>query len=155
MFYDNLKAVCDAQGLKVTPIVAECGGAKGSISNWKKGATPNSDIVVKLAVRLNVSTDTLLFGKERVSAINLQNSHIGTVGAVGQNINGTFNLGNDNVSYEYNSITEPNSIEEDNSTENDEMSEELLRIFKALPLKERTKIMTKVYEIEDECSKKK
>ncbi len=33
MFYDNLKAICDEKGLKVTPIVAECGGAKGSISN--------------------------------------------------------------------------------------------------------------------------
>ena len=62
MFYDNLKAACEKNGLKITPIVAECGGAKGSISNWKKGAIPNSDIVMKLSVRLNVSTDYLLFG---------------------------------------------------------------------------------------------
>lgn len=64
MFYDYLKAVCDSKGVKITPLVAECGGAKGSISNWKKGASPNSDIVAKLAVRLNVSTDTLIFGTE-------------------------------------------------------------------------------------------
>lgn len=64
MFYDNLKAVCDEKGVKITPIVIECGGAKGSISNWKKGASPNSDIVAKLAVRLNVSADLLIFGKE-------------------------------------------------------------------------------------------
>ncbi len=70
MFYDNLKYVCDEQGLKITPIVAECGGAKGSISNWKNGASPNSDIVAKLAVRLNVSTDTLIFGKERCSSLS-------------------------------------------------------------------------------------
>lgn len=63
MFYDNLKQVCDEKGVKITPIVAECGGAKGSISNWKNGASPNSDIVAKLSVRLNVSTDTLIFGK--------------------------------------------------------------------------------------------
>ena len=63
MFYDNLKQVCDEKGVKMTPIVAECGGAKGSISNWKNGALPNSDIVAKLSVRLNVSTDTLIFGK--------------------------------------------------------------------------------------------
>lgn len=62
MFYDNLKAVCDRKGIKITPLVAECGGAKGSISNWRKGAVPNSDIVLKLAVRLNVSTDYLLTG---------------------------------------------------------------------------------------------
>lgn len=64
MFYDYLKSICDSKGIKITPLVAECGGAKGSISNWKKGASPNSDIVAKLAVRLNVSTDTLIFGKE-------------------------------------------------------------------------------------------
>lgn len=65
MFYDNLKLICDEKGLKITPIVAECGGAKGSISNWKNGASPNSDIVAKLSVRLNVSTDQLIFGKEK------------------------------------------------------------------------------------------
>ncbi len=68
MFYDNLKAICDKKGVKITPIVNECGGAKGSISNWKKGAIPNSDIVAKLAVRLNVSTDALIFGKEASSS---------------------------------------------------------------------------------------
>ena len=67
MFYDNLKLECDKQNLKITKIVAECGGAKGSISNWKKGASPNSDIVAKLAVRLNVSTDYLLFGTDNIS----------------------------------------------------------------------------------------
>jgi len=64
MFYDNLKKECERQGLKITPIVLECGGNKGSLSGWKKGASPNSDIVMKLSVRLNVPTDYLLFGKE-------------------------------------------------------------------------------------------
>lgn len=69
MFYDNLKYICNEKGMKITPIVAECGGAKGSISNWKNGASPNSDIVAKLAVRLNVSTDTLIFGKEKLPSL--------------------------------------------------------------------------------------
>ncbi|MGN1090722.1 MAG: S24 family peptidase [Huintestinicola sp.] len=71
MFYDNLKLICDKKGLKITPIVAECGGAKGSISNWKKGAMPNSDIVAKLAVRLNVSTDSLIFGDICITPLKL------------------------------------------------------------------------------------
>lgn len=33
----------------------------------EKGATPNSDIVMRLSVRLNVPTDVLLFGKEKSS----------------------------------------------------------------------------------------
>ncbi len=60
MFYDNLKLICEKRGVKLTPLVKECGGAKGSLSNWKKGASPNSDIVVRLAERLNVSIDLLL-----------------------------------------------------------------------------------------------
>ena len=63
MFYDN-KSICDSQGLKITKVVTECGGALGSIDKWKKGASPNSGIVAKLSIRLNVSTDLLIFGKE-------------------------------------------------------------------------------------------
>lgn len=65
MFYDNLKAICDNKGLKITPIVAECGGAKGSITNWRNGAIPNSDIVIRLAKRLGVTTDYLLLGSDK------------------------------------------------------------------------------------------
>ena len=68
MFYDNLKFICEQKGLKITPIVLECGGTKGVIGGWKKGAAPNSDIVMKLAVRLDVPTDLLLFGKEICSS---------------------------------------------------------------------------------------
>lgn len=60
MFFDNLKAICDEKNLKVTPLVLECGGTKGILGGWKKGASPNSDIVVKLADRLNVSIEMLL-----------------------------------------------------------------------------------------------
>ncbi len=67
MFYDNLKAICDDKDIKITPLVLECGGTKGVIGGWKKGATPNSDIVMRLSVRLNVPTDVLLFGKEKRS----------------------------------------------------------------------------------------
>ena len=59
MFYDNLKAICNKKNIKITPLVLECGGTKGVI--------PNSDIVMRLSVRLNVPTDVLLFGKEKSS----------------------------------------------------------------------------------------
>ena len=69
MFYDNLKAVCQSKNLKITPTIIECGGAQGSVSNWKKGASPNSDIVARLAEYLNVSTDLLIFGHESSSSV--------------------------------------------------------------------------------------
>ena len=102
MFYDNLKAICDERGIKITPLVAECGGAKGSISNWKKGAMPNSEIVMKLSVRLNVPTDRLLFGSEtkNASISNISNS---TIGAVGNHSTGTINMQNPNTCLLYTS----------------------------------------------------
>ncbi|MDE5620768.1 MAG: helix-turn-helix domain-containing protein [Ruminococcus sp.] len=129
MFYDNLKAICDEQGVKITPIVDECGGAKGSISNWKKGASPNSDIVAKLAVRLNVSTDLLIFGKEH--QVNMNNS---------------FN--NNNIAYGNNSKVQVNG----DDTEN-EICMELFKIIRSLPLKERSKLITMIYDFEEQYKK--
>lgn len=62
VFYDNLALICRERGVKIATIVKECGGAVGSIDGWKKGAVPRSDIVAKLSLRLDVSTDFLLFG---------------------------------------------------------------------------------------------
>ena len=64
MFYDNLKAICTEKGLKITPVVLECGGTRGMLGGWKNGAAHNSDIIMKLSERLNVPTDVLLFGKD-------------------------------------------------------------------------------------------
>lgn len=62
MFYDNLLAVCEERGIYPTQALKSCGCATGSLGSWKKGAWPNSEIVVKLATHLNVSTDRLLLG---------------------------------------------------------------------------------------------
>lgn len=63
MFYDNLASACAQKNTKIATVVKECGGAIGSIDGWKKGAIPRSDIVVKIALRLNVTTDYLLLGR--------------------------------------------------------------------------------------------
>lgn len=67
MFYDNLVAVCKEKGLSVTPVIEECGGKRGSIAGWKKGSWPSSQLVAALSVRLNVTSDRLLFGHDAPS----------------------------------------------------------------------------------------
>ncbi len=64
IFYNHLKSICEEKGLKITPTVLNCGGTKGMIGGWQKGGCPNSDIIVKLAEYLNVSTDYLITGKD-------------------------------------------------------------------------------------------
>jgi hypothetical protein len=64
-FYERLKLVCDEKNKKITTVVVDCGGNKGSIASWKKGTVPNYTIIEKLAVELDVSVDFLV-GKEEV-----------------------------------------------------------------------------------------
>ena len=55
VFYDRLKEECKKQGLKMTPLIIECGGTPGTISQWKKGGMPSAKFLLAVAKRLNVS----------------------------------------------------------------------------------------------------
>lgn len=63
MFWDNLMAECDRQGIKVTPLLKEVGCSSGNLSSWKRGGAVHSDTLLALSKRLGVSTDYLLTGK--------------------------------------------------------------------------------------------
>lgn len=65
-FYERLRSVCEEKGKKITTVVVNCGGNKGSIASWKKGTVPNYTIIEKLAEELDVSVDFLV-GKEEVN----------------------------------------------------------------------------------------
>lgn len=64
MFYDNFELACKQKGLKPNPVAIKCGGSRSSATSWKNGSVPNSEIVVKIAEYLQVSTDFLLRGTE-------------------------------------------------------------------------------------------
>ena len=67
MFYDQLKKLCDEKGVSPTTVVELLGMSKGTMSNWKKGGTPNGDAVVRFSEYFNVSTDFLLKGEDNPS----------------------------------------------------------------------------------------
>lgn len=60
MFYERLKAICEERGTTITAVVRAVSGSTGSVDGWKKGRAPSSDIVVRIAKYLEVSTDYLL-----------------------------------------------------------------------------------------------
>ncbi len=136
MFYDNLKAVCEKQDLKITNIVVECGGAPGSIHGWKKGSMPNSSIVVALAMRLNVSTDYLLLGKETSNTSHISNSIV-------DHSSGT-------ITIKSATETESAALSESMLSENEE---EILKVFKSLPTRERVKLLSIIYDFEEQYRK--
>lgn len=114
---------CEKQKIKMTPLVIECGGSSGSTSNWKKGASPNSDIVLKLAQRLGVSTDYLLGNTKapNISTGDVKNSVVGS-------INSAVNIG-----------TDLNDIEK-----------ELINTCKKLDMKNQVKLLQFAYKLEEE-----
>ena len=64
MFYDRVNNLCKQQNIKITALVKELELSKSSPTNWKKGVSPNSDAVIKIAKYFNVSTDYLLLGTD-------------------------------------------------------------------------------------------
>ena len=61
MFFDTFAALCKSIGKKPTPVAAEIGISKSTVSNWKnKGGTPHADQLQKIAEYFGVSVDSLL-----------------------------------------------------------------------------------------------
>jgi len=71
MFWDNLKKACDANSIKVSPLLQELGISTGNIGRWQKGGAISSEMLIRISDRLNVSIDYLLTGKDVISENNL------------------------------------------------------------------------------------
>lgn len=139
VFYDNLKSLCDSKGIKITTVVTECGGALGSISKWRNGANPNSDIVIKLSLHLGVTTDYLLLGKS-IGNSELTNDE--------QELLENYRKLDDGRKKE---ISE--KIKEQNDSIKDEVYTELSKIITSLPLRERSKLIAMIYDCDEQYRK--
>ncbi|MCD7801144.1 MAG: hypothetical protein LUG94_08070 [Ruminococcus sp.] len=134
MFYDNLKKECEKQGTTISKVVVECGGKTGSIDGWKKGAMPNSKIVMQLSLRLNVTTDYLLFGRtqsQQEQTFSNNNTTVSqlNVGALGNNSNGHVTIRTKQEKYEY-----------------DELTQEMISAFQKLSTSEKIELIHSIYQ---------
>lgn len=64
MFYSQLIALCEKEGVKPTPLIKSLGFSAGNIKRWENGATVNSDILLAVSKHFKVSIDYLLTGEE-------------------------------------------------------------------------------------------
>lgn len=60
MFYDNFIKLCKGKGVTPSAVMRAIGLNKSSASYWKKGTTPSSDTLQKVADYFGVSVDYLL-----------------------------------------------------------------------------------------------
>ena len=68
MFYTQLQKACKNKGTSITATLKAIGIGTANGTYWKNGSVPASDIVVKLAEFLDVTTDYLLIGESSSSA---------------------------------------------------------------------------------------
>lgn len=64
MFYDHFLELCNKKGISPSKVALLNGISKTSVTRWKNGATPNGEILKKIADYFGVTTDFLLTGSD-------------------------------------------------------------------------------------------
>lgn len=67
-FFNNFKTLCDERGTSPNAVGKIIGVSSGTITNWKRGTTPQSDSVQKIADYFDVPTDYLFTGTDKKTA---------------------------------------------------------------------------------------
>lgn len=66
MFYEEFMHLCKVTNERPTKILKAIGVSSGSLANWKKGSSVNSEILILISDYFNVSVDYLLGREEQV-----------------------------------------------------------------------------------------
>ncbi len=112
---------------------------KTAFTDWKSGRSNSyRKYLIEIAEFFGVSIDYLVYGDNRFSS-SISNS---TIGAIGNHSTGTVNVQSHN--------TDSKNTE---TIQNNEMTQEIMRILNKLPLKERTKLLSMVYDFEEQYQK--
>lgn len=121
----------EKQNKKQNELSKFTGISTSTISAWnKRGTNPPADTLSTIADFFDVSLDYLITGKEYQP-----------------NTNNSFN--NSTIAYGNNSKVQLNS----NNNDEDEIYTELSKIVKSLPLKERSKLITMIYDFQEQYSR--
>lgn len=70
MFFSVFERLCREKGLSPNAVAKELSLSSGSVSEWKKGRTPQNNTLKRLAEYFGVSTEYLLGKKEPPSVID-------------------------------------------------------------------------------------
>lgn len=71
MFWERFYNLCVKNGIKPNPFADEVGISSGLITKWKKGATPNTDALIKISDYFEVSIDYLLGREQKFTSSEL------------------------------------------------------------------------------------
>jgi len=137
MFFTQLESICKENGTTPSTVSRKLGFSMGSVSHWRKGATPSGDKVVPFADYFGVTTDFFLRGDSPSS--NSINNDISGTGVAGNIYGGTVQGLNSGSVTIHNGLPQPVS---------DELAE-LIRIYNNIDVKKRIKLLEAAFSLEE------
>ena len=122
----RITSMCEVRGTSINKMLLESGAGTSTVDNLKKGSAPTVDKLVKIADRLETTTDYLL-GRSDIPNMNISVTQTDSI-------------------IESSQIGVVNNTPERTAPvkELDEMTTELVRAFKALSFKDKMEIMNAV-----------
>ena len=126
-FSNIFKQLCSKKGITQKQALEEIGLARNANQKWKHG-WPNGDTLKRIASYFNVTVDSLLQDDSTLPNI-ISNSAV-IQGNTGNNVN----------------VSNGTPISESMN----EQEQELLRIFRGLTFRSKTKLMSLAFQVEDE-----
>lgn len=124
MFWNNFNKICIEKNIKPNPVAKEIGVSSATVTNWKNGAIPNGETLIKLANYLNVSIDYLL-GRTTEQAQQIMNNNSTVTGGV--------------QTQNYSSSSELNGLQK-----------EMIEAMEQLPKSKQLEALQEVYKILEE-----
>lgn len=125
MFYNNVRELCIKHNTNITQLAKDLGISTALPTAWKNGSLPRISTVKKIADYFGVTSEYLL--RDEMST-NIRAEDSVVVKA---------NSGNVAI----------------NSNQLSEMEQEILRIFRLLDMRDKNRVMSYLYNIEDELKK--
>ncbi len=135
MFYEQVKGLCAGRHIAITSLARQLNLSPSAPNNWKEGTLPKAETIMKISEFFDVSTDFLLYGRDRVSETA---AHAADGATVLQHSAG-------------NTVTVTNSG--GGSKPLDGFASELLRIYDALDMRGKSALLQAAYAIEEEDRK--
>ena len=131
MFYEQVKGLCDARHIAITALARKLHLSPSAPNNWQNGTLPKAETIMKLSEFFDVSTDFLLYGRDR------QSSYVSTASngaAVLQQSSG-------------NTVSVTSGGGSDSDIQGFEA--ELIRIYKDLDLKGKSALMQYAFTLDE------
>lgn len=125
MFYENVKTLCALHNTTITRLAKELGLSTAMPTAWKNGGMPRIETIQRIANYFGVNVETLIDNRD-IAKIYAEDSVV-------------VNANSGNVAI--------------NSNQLSEMEQEVLRIFRTLDMRDKNRVMSYLYNIEDELEK--